>query len=64
MILLGGDADTLAAMAGALSGAYLGAGRIPGRLVGLLESSPKGREYLRGLAGQLFDVYRLASPRP
>lgn len=57
VIFLGGDTDTLAAMAGALSGAYLGAGRLPGRLVGLLESSPKGREYLRQLAGQLLVVY-------
>src|SRR5207253_8208020 len=52
VIFLGGDTDTLAAMAGALSGAYLGAGRLPGRLVGLLESSPKGREYIRQLAGK------------
>jgi poly(ADP-ribose) glycohydrolase ARH3 len=57
VIFLGGDTDTLAAMTGALSGAYLGAGRLPGRLVGLLESSPKGREYLRQVAGQLLAVY-------
>jgi len=54
VILLGGDTDTLAAMAGALSGAHLGAGRLPGRLVGLLETSPKGRDYLRELAKGLF----------
>ncbi len=58
VIFLGGDTDTLAAMAGALSGAYLGAGRLPSRLVGLLESGPKGREYIRQLAHKLFDVYR------
>jgi poly(ADP-ribose) glycohydrolase ARH3 len=58
VIFLGGDTDTLAAMAGALSGAYLGAGRLPGRLVGLLESSPKGRAYLQQLAEQLFAVYQ------
>lgn len=57
VILLGGDTDTLAAMAGALSGAYLGVGRLSDRLVGLLESSPKGREYLRELAGRLFATY-------
>jgi len=57
VILLGGDTDTLAAMAGALSGAYVGAGRLPGRLVGLLESSPKGRAYIQQLAGQLFALY-------
>ena len=54
VIFLGGDTDTLAAMAGALSGAYLGTSRLPGRLVNLLESSPKGREYLKQLAGKLF----------
>ena len=58
VIFLGGDTDTLAAMAGALSGAYLGADRLPSRLVGLLESSPKGRAYIRHLAGQLFTVYQ------
>lgn len=58
VILLGGDTDTLAAMAGALSGSYVGAGRLPNRLVNLLENSPKGRKYLWQLAGQLFGVYR------
>jgi poly(ADP-ribose) glycohydrolase ARH3 len=58
VIFLGGDTDTLAAMAGALSGAYVGAVQLPGRLVGLLESSPKGRAYLQQLAGQLFAVYQ------
>jgi poly(ADP-ribose) glycohydrolase ARH3 len=58
VILKGGDTDMLAAMAGALSGAYLGAARLPARLVGLLESSPKGREYVRQLAGRLFETYR------
>lgn len=64
VIFLGGDTDTLAAMAGALAGAYLGIGRLPAHLVGLLESSPKGREYLRHLAGQLFAVYRRGSSDP
>ena len=57
VIFLGRDTDTLAAMAGALSGAFLGAGRLPADLVGLLESSVKGREYIRQLAGQLFAAY-------
>ncbi len=64
VIFLGGDTDTLAAMAGALSGAYLGASRLPSRLVGLLESSPKGREYIRRLADTLFDVYRRGAENP
>jgi poly(ADP-ribose) glycohydrolase ARH3 len=57
VIFLGGDTDTLAAMAGALSGAYLGLGGVPERLVGLLEESPKGRRYLAELADGLFDRY-------
>jgi poly(ADP-ribose) glycohydrolase ARH3 len=57
VIFLGGDTDTLAAMAGALSGAYLGTSRLPGRLVSLLESSPKGRVYIQHLAERLFAVY-------
>jgi poly(ADP-ribose) glycohydrolase ARH3 len=57
VIFLGGDTDTLAAMAGALSGSYLGAARLPSRPVNLLESSPKGRAYLQQLAARLFAIY-------
>ena len=57
-ILLGGDTDTIAAMAGAISGAFLGIGKLPKHLVGLLESSPKGRDYIRDLADKLFEVHR------
>jgi poly(ADP-ribose) glycohydrolase ARH3 len=57
VIFLGGDTDTIAAMAGAVSGAYVGAGRLPLRLVNLLESSPKGRQYLQQLAEQLCALY-------
>lgn len=56
VIFLGGDTDTLAAMAGALSGAYLGADRLPQRLIHLLESSPKGRNYIRNLADRLYEL--------
>jgi poly(ADP-ribose) glycohydrolase ARH3 len=56
VIFLGGDTDTLAAMTGALSGAYLGARRLPDRLVNLVENSPKGRTYLKHLSEQLFAV--------
>ncbi|MBY0230156.1 MAG: ADP-ribosylglycohydrolase family protein, partial [Gemmataceae bacterium] len=55
-ILLGGDTDTIGAMAGAISGALLGAARVPARLVGLLETSPKGGAYLGALAERLFGV--------
>jgi poly(ADP-ribose) glycohydrolase ARH3 len=53
VILLGGDTDTIAAMAGALAGAQLGSEGVPSRLVELLESSPKGRDYLPLLADRL-----------
>jgi poly(ADP-ribose) glycohydrolase ARH3 len=52
-ITLGGDVDTLAAIAGAISGARLGAGAIPQHLLAMLENSGKGREYIDTLAGRL-----------
>jgi poly(ADP-ribose) glycohydrolase ARH3 len=58
VIFLGGDTDTLAAMAGALSGAYLGVAQLPQRLIGLLENSRKGRIYLAQLAADLFTTYQ------
>jgi poly(ADP-ribose) glycohydrolase ARH3 len=58
VIFLGGDTDTLAAMAGAISGAFLGADRLPQRLVQLLETSPKGGSYIQSLAGKLFEMYQ------
>src|SRR5262249_3010656 len=64
VIFLGGDTDTLAAMAGALSGAYLGAAGHPARPVGLPESSPKGRGYLAELADNLFATYQRIHSSP
>jgi poly(ADP-ribose) glycohydrolase ARH3 len=52
-ILLGGDTDTIAAMSGALAGAYLGAEAIPAGLLSRLEDDVKGRSYLAYLAEQL-----------
>jgi poly(ADP-ribose) glycohydrolase ARH3 len=57
VIFLGGDVDTMAAMAGAISGAYLGAGRLPARLVNRLENGPKGRDYLIELSSQLLNAH-------
>jgi poly(ADP-ribose) glycohydrolase ARH3 len=56
-IMLGGDTDTIAAMAGGVSGAYLGESMLPGRLVNLLEKSPKGGDYIRKLAIDLHHVF-------
>jgi poly(ADP-ribose) glycohydrolase ARH3 len=53
VIFLGGDTDTIAAMAGALSGAYLGIAAIPERLLQQLEDTPKGRRYIDELAQRL-----------
>lgn len=52
-ILLGGDTDTIAAMAGAISGAHLGVGAIPAHLLDSLEDGHKGKSYIARLAEQL-----------
>ena len=57
VIVLGGDTDTLAAMAGAVSGAYLGMAAIPNVLIDHLESSPKGRSYLIELSDRLLAAH-------
>ncbi|WP_422931863.1 ADP-ribosylglycohydrolase family protein [Singulisphaera sp. PoT] len=53
----GNDVDTLAAMAGALSGARLGIEAIPSHLVAKLEDQGKGRRHLESIAGQLHDMH-------
>lgn len=53
-VSLGGDTDTIAAMAGALCGAYRGAEAWPDRWMGALEQGPRGRDYVTGLADDLF----------
>ncbi|MBC7106026.1 MAG: ADP-ribosylglycohydrolase family protein [Firmicutes bacterium] len=49
---LGGDADTIASMTGAISGAWLGMEAIPGEWVEKLEN----RDYVEYLAHRLFEV--------
>lgn len=56
-ISLGDDTDTLAAMAGALSGAHLGIAAIPTRFVEALEGGPKGGAYIRRLAEDLHALH-------
>ena len=56
-IFLGGDTDTIAAMAGAISGTYLGVDAIPASLVAKLEDSPKGRQFIAQLAESLHDAH-------
>jgi poly(ADP-ribose) glycohydrolase ARH3 len=53
-VALGGDTDTVAAMAGALAGSFHGTGWLPRRWFDPLENQPGiGRDYLIGLARQL-----------
>jgi poly(ADP-ribose) glycohydrolase ARH3 len=60
-ILLGGDTDTIAAMAGAISGAFLGWQSIPTHLLEQLEDREQGRSYIKGLAKQLHAAYLRAA---
>ncbi len=53
-ILLGGDTDTIAAMAGAISGAYLGIHAVPVHLLDNLEGRSQGRTYIEQLARKLY----------
>jgi poly(ADP-ribose) glycohydrolase ARH3 len=56
-ILLGGDTDTIAAMAGAISGAYLGRQSIPEHLLQSLEDGHQGRTYIEALARGLHSAH-------
>ena len=57
MIGLGDDTDTLAAMTGALCGAFGGLAAVPAGLVEKLENQEKGRDYIRDLAERLYERY-------
>jgi poly(ADP-ribose) glycohydrolase ARH3 len=62
-ILLGGDTDTIAAMAGAICGAFLGRAAIPARLLSKLEDRHQGRSYIEELAIKLMYAHEaLARP--
>lgn len=64
-VSLGGDADTIAAMTGSLSGAYAGGHAWPARWMDELERGPRGRDYVAGLADDLFLTWlELHSARP
>jgi len=52
-VSLGGDTDTIASMAGAISGAYLGIDALPSEWQGQLEN----REYISGLADKLWRAF-------
>jgi poly(ADP-ribose) glycohydrolase ARH3 len=56
-ISLGDDTDTLAAMTGALCGAFAGIKGVPAERIAQLDRGPKGRGYIKRLAKQLYDRY-------
>lgn len=53
---LGGDTDTVGAMAGAIAGAYAGSDALPDRWVEALEEGPHGRSELIRLADRLYEI--------
>lgn len=56
-IAVGGDVDTTAAMAGAISGAHLGLGAIPRKLAGrITDQGSWGFSELTDLAGKCYDI--------
>ncbi len=58
-VALGGDADTIGAMAGAIAGAYGGVSAIPGQWREQLENGERGRDFAINLAASLFDQWKL-----
>lgn len=59
-VRLGGDADTIGAMTGAIAGAFHGAEAIPEDWLSALENGAKGRDYVRHLAESLYETWRQA----
>jgi poly(ADP-ribose) glycohydrolase ARH3 len=53
-VSLGGDTDTIAAMTGAISGAYHGRKALPSQWLSDLENGEKGRDYIEDLARALW----------
>ncbi len=56
-VSLGGDTDTIGAMAGAIAGAYHGLEGIPGEWLEVLENTGKGRDYVLRLAARLHEQH-------
>ena len=55
-VSLGGDTDNIAAMTGAISGAYHGRKNIPSRWVAEVENEEKGKDYIEQLAIALWNL--------
>jgi ADP-ribosylglycohydrolase len=57
-VLLGGDTDTIAAMTGAIAGAFLGIESIPTEWMNELENDEKGRDYVTNLSEKLYNKHQ------
>jgi poly(ADP-ribose) glycohydrolase ARH3 len=57
-VSLGGDADTIGAMTGAIAGAHHGYQGIPARWLDKLENGTKGRDYVIQLARDLYEAWK------
>ena len=57
-VSLGGDTDTLAAMTGAIAGAFHGVHAVPPRWWDALEQGEKGRDYVVTLGERLYHLWR------
>jgi ADP-ribosylglycohydrolase len=55
---LGGDTDTMGAMAGAIAGAYYGYGQIPKAWLNPLENGAKGRDYVVRCVKEIVSLQR------
>ncbi len=55
-VAAGGDTDTIAAMTGAIVGAYHGVDCFPARWLDGLENEVRGRDHVMGLADDMFDL--------
>jgi poly(ADP-ribose) glycohydrolase ARH3 len=62
-VSLGGDTDSIAAMTGAIAGAYHGSRAIPERWRSTLEEGAKGARYVEKLADRLLERHREIQPR-
>jgi poly(ADP-ribose) glycohydrolase ARH3 len=56
-VRLGGDTDTIAALCGALVGAYAGDAAIPDAWLNVVENDEKGRDYVSQLANSLYALW-------
>jgi ADP-ribosylglycohydrolase len=57
-LAVGGDTDSIAAMTGAIAGAYLGSSAIPQRWLDKVETGPRGRDYVATVARRLCALSR------